>query len=192
MSETERKKFTRVSWPEMAVAAALTAILVGVVVLQWGGGGRAASAEDGGSSVERKRARDDSQSNVAFGRPAETEAGDPWKSTSLDGVLDYDPFRLPSAFLAEEQQELAAQSQRAEVDVGESERAALLAAARAAREAALARLSEQGFHAFLSGGGKDNVAVIGSRAVRVGDVVDGFRVVSVEPSGVVIEPVESP
>jgi len=33
-------------------------------------------------------------------------------------------------------------------------------------------------------------AVIGNRVVRVGDVVEGYRVVSIDPQGIVLEPID--
>ncbi|OHB66540.1 MAG: hypothetical protein A2V70_05300 [Planctomycetes bacterium RBG_13_63_9] len=51
---------------------------------------------------------------------------------------------------------------------------------------ALDGLRQQGV-AVVIGSGERYVAVVGSQTVRVGDLLDGFRVIAIAPDGVTVE-----
>ncbi len=172
------------------MAAALMAVLVVVIALQFIGRSRAAAAEAKRSPTADRPSTGGGAPGAATNDSAAATAGDPWKQASLEDAIDYDPFTRPVAFRAESQRASPAATATALEDA-EGERLERIEQARAARAAALDRLSQQGLHAFLAGGSEGNVAVIGTQPVRVGDVLNGFRVVAIDPQGIVVEPVEA-
>ncbi len=100
----------------------------------------------------------------------------PWPEISLEEVRAHDPFAMPwalgndrdgSAGLEWEQESIR---QLAE-----------------ARRQALTALRKKGVAMVLQSGDV-LVAVIGSDTVRIGDVLDGFKVVAIGPDGVMLEP----
>jgi hypothetical protein len=58
---------------------------------------------------------------------------------------------------------------------------------RAAQAEALHGLRLEGVKAVVGSRRDGHVAVIGSQVVRVGDMLDGFRVVQIDPDGVIVE-----
>ena len=191
MNETERKKLTHASWPQIAVVAALVAVLVAVIVMQMVGRSRAETTSPAPSPTGSSRSTPASPATATTDHPADPPSEDPWNQTFANDTIAYDPFRIPAAFSNDGQSAAGKSHATAVPEDDEDDRAARLEAARAAREAALARLSKQGFKAFLAGREPDgNVGVIGKQTVRVGDVLDGFRVIAIEPGGIVVEPAE--
>lgn len=108
----------------------------------------------------------------------------PWPVVSFHDAVRYDPFATPAEFIAraaaaEEQQQSRVQGavQRAQQQAP--------ADADARRQQALETLRAVGVSAILSDG-REPVALIGSQMVRVGDVLQGFRVVAIGPEGVTL------
>ncbi len=108
----------------------------------------------------------------------------PWPVVSLQEAVRYDPFATPGEFIAraavaEEQQQSRTRTatQRAQQQAQ--------ADADARRQQALETLRTVGVSAIVSDG-RDHVALIGSQMVRVGDVLEGFRVVAIGPDGVML------
>jgi len=109
----------------------------------------------------------------------------PWPTLERDDVLRYDPFKTPSSFLIQHQASAtAAEASRTHSARGREEE---LKRKMTEREQALDALKKEGVKAVLGSSKKGNVAVIGSQSVHVGDVFQGFRVVAIEPDGVVLE-----
>ncbi len=190
MSNPDRSSFLHVSWPQAAVATVLTVILVAVMIMQLAGGSRAAAARTDSARADKEHPQG-KRPREAAANQQDTGTSDAWQSTSLDRVLSYDPFKPRAAFPIDEQQTAAAGTTPTAKEKTDAARAERIEQARAARQQALARLSDRRVNAFLAGGPAGDVALIGDQRVRVGDVLDGFRVVAIDADGVVVEPVES-
>jgi len=108
----------------------------------------------------------------------------PWPVVSLEQAVRYDPFATPAPFIA---RAAAAEQQQQTRAAAEAQRAEQQARANtdARRQEALETLRALGVSAVLSDG-REHVALIGSQVVRVGDVVEGFRVVAIGPNGVLL------
>ena len=103
-----------------------------------------------------------------------------WPKASLAEVLAYDPFATPTALRVE----------MAKVDAESNEQAAAsdpqVAERRAAEERLLEELTRDGVKAIVLDEQPGGWAMIGDRAVRVGDAVAGFHVVAIDADGVVL------
>jgi hypothetical protein len=114
--------------------------------------------------------------------------GDRWKPPQLADVVRYDPFALPAAF----PQPVIATVEGtgaggANAGITDRESAAELLSQEIARlESELKRLQQQGVRVIV-GGDKQAAAVIGDRMIRVGDDIQGFTVIAIEPDGVRVE-----
>jgi hypothetical protein len=194
MQPTEKPSFTQVNARGLIVVAVLVVILIVVLVVQFAGGA-ATSSHDGGNPAAGSQARQPSNPSAQERRKRTDAHGssDPWLPISLERVIGYDPFRTPDAPTEDESLDSSPDDEvEDEEDVDEEDAAALREQIEAARLAALAALTKRGVGAFLSGGKDGDVAVIGDRTVRAGDVIDGFRVIAIGPDGMVVEPVELP
>ena len=111
-----------------------------------------------------------------------TEKG--WPLLSLDTVLKHDPFALPSFFLPqttisenipalEQEQIVKAVNQKSLLQL--EQRAELLK-----------NLQQQGVEVVLINN-RTRVAMVGSRTVQVGDVLDGFIITEIHNNGIVVE-----
>jgi hypothetical protein len=101
-----------------------------------------------------------------------------WPRLDAQAAAAYDPFTMPAPMalkLAAEQHASQA-SKPGEADPRQA-------------KAALASLRSKGISAVLRNQ-SSAVAVIGNREVRVGDVIEGYRVVSIEADGVLLAPSE--
>ena len=112
-----------------------------------------------------------------------------WETVSLSDALLWDPFALPPALrLALRKGQPAESAAAPEVDQREQNRRLEL---QRRREATLAALREKGVGMILAT--RDgSVATVGSRQVKVGDVLDGLRVVEIGPSGIVLVEEDTP
>lgn len=99
-----------------------------------------------------------------------------WPEISLKEVRAHDPFAMPRV-IGDDQDESA--------DL-ELEQESIRQLAEARRRALMA-LREKGVAIVLQSG-DELVAVIGSDTVRIGDVIDGFKVVAIGPDGVKLTP----
>lgn len=125
-------------------------------------------------------------------RPAQGGGGrprKPWPKFDLADVIARDPFTLPAAFpqphsslasAAEIGEPLPSPSPASQTEAATQERADTLAA-----------MKQQGVQLVLQNG-REYVAKIGDRQVRVGDKIGGLRVVDISLRGVVLEGEASP
>ncbi len=104
----------------------------------------------------------------------------PWPTFSADAAAQYDPFAMPEALTRQ------LTEARKSPDALKSNNPA---STRNARADSLAALRSKGTAAVLRSE-RGAAAVIGSRVVRVGDVVEGYRVVSIDPQGIMLEPID--
>jgi len=104
----------------------------------------------------------------------------PWPEISLAEARKYDPFFMPAVDGTTHQESRESQVTDAMKQKAMQEQAEM-------RRQALATLQEKGVGVVLQSG-DELVAIIGSDTVRVGDVIDGFKVVDIGPDGVKLEP----
>jgi len=174
---------------KIALAVALTLTFVVVLIVQFGGGScdkkscRPQNTETDRAKTSRRKKIDD----VAGESLAEVQAVEQstpcWPTLDPTDVLRHDPFTVPATF----SRGLASEATTPESGKDSSRRREELMRKRAQREQALAKLRQEGIKAVLGGNANENVAVIGSRIVRVGDELDGFRITAIETDGVVLE-----
>ena len=101
-----------------------------------------------------------------------------WPKIALEEVLRHDPFAVPAALHPPAGPGSANTAQ----DVPEKARQQEL---QRQREQALATIREQGVKMVFVGKG-EQVAIIGDRRVRVGDLFEGFRVTDIGSDGVTL------
>jgi hypothetical protein len=96
----------------------------------------------------------------------------------MEKVLGYDPFALPETLAPPEPARRTATGQ-------EPAAGAQADAVRKQREQALSALRHQGVQMIFFNE-EEQVALLGDRFVRVGDTLDGFRVLAIEPQGITL------
>lgn len=164
----------RVSAKQAGMIGVLVVVLVGVVVY---GQPEAETVETPAAVV----------AETPVTRPVKTSPPKKkkWVKVALDEAVQTNPFAeltVPQAPAAAEQEPVAQEA------VAEME---ALAEAAKAREAAIADLRTQKVSVILRHSGQAT-AMIGGRMVREGDLLNGFRVISILPTGVVFEADEVP
>ena len=101
-----------------------------------------------------------------------------WPKIALEEVLQHDPFALPGALLPPAKPSSANTAHEVPNKVRRQE-------LQRQREQALAAIREQGVQmVFL--GKEEQVAIIGGRRVRIGDLFEGFRVTDIGSDGVTL------
>jgi hypothetical protein len=182
-----------VTTPKLILIGVLAVVLAGVLYLQFGRTGAAKPAATAASRVRPK---------TAAGKPAASRAtnNEPaklqtvrrkngnlsrWQPPDLATVVQYDPFALPAAFpqpSSTAASEAIAQSDAASAEELAKEQAAL-AETKKQMQSELDALRHQGVVVLVKGR-NEFVAVIGDQEIRVGDEINGFRVVSIDSDGV--------
>jgi hypothetical protein len=154
----------------LLVIGVLGAVLAGVLVVQFSGGQADSTGVSGPPEGPARPV-------TAARPPAEPAARPAWPKVAAAEASRYDPFALPQAMI--QQSRLPPPKAQAE----EQQQADRL---RQQREQALAALRRRGASTvFRSASGA--AAIVGPRVVRVGDELDGFRVVSIDDGGVLLE-----
>ncbi len=190
MPEPGGKSILSASPRQLALVAILAVIFVVVLIVQFGGssGAEEAAWDENTAGAEAPRPPRETGAPAAQtpAPAAQRRAGArPWPTLSLQDVLSYDPFATPPAFSAESEAAGAGSSSPLAADA--ANRQDEEAQKQAERERVLARLRQEGVKAILGSRDKGRVAVVGSQTIHVGDVLDGFRVIAVEPDGLVLE-----
>lgn len=107
-----------------------------------------------------------------------------WHSPKLANVVAYDPFALPAAFPKPPTPEEAALAQSAAVSSEDAaKRDAELAEEREKSEGELQGLKQQAVQVMITRN-DEFVAIVGDRVVRVGDDLNGFKVIAIDSDGV--------
>jgi hypothetical protein len=174
---------------KLVLVGVLAIILISVLVFQTGGtDAPAASAEKPKPALRtrptrphQRRARRQAvtKASVTQGdlEPSPREAR-PWSEARLEEVLQYDPFAVPEA--------LAPPEPARRTTTGKDPAAGSQPeAVKKQREQALAALRHQGVQMIFFDE-DEQVALLGDRMVRVGDTLDGFRVLAIGPEGITL------
>jgi hypothetical protein len=177
---------------QLALIGVLAVVLAAVLIAQFGGasaGPKQADSQSAGPkpvapAIAAPAPKPATASAPAPGAvaPARPPAP-PWPKVSADAAAQYDPFAVPEALT----RQLA--EARKGPDALKSSNPAPTKNVRADSLAALTALRSKGTAAVLRSE-RGAAAVIGTRVVRVGDVVEGYRVVSIDPQGIMLEPVD--
>jgi hypothetical protein len=168
-----------------AAAIGLSVVFVAVVGVQIANYWPDAKPTDGtqsyGSAADRADADRSGfpQSNRLADGAAEPTAK--WPRVPLSECTRYDPFATPGGFIIKKetavQEEGDGEALRREMEIAQK---------RAEQERVISGLRDAGVNAVFNGS-RQSSAIIGSRMVRVGEEVEGFRVLAIEPDGIVIE-----
>ncbi len=169
---------------KLALAGILTVVFVVVVVVQLGGptdrGGavpQAGAKAPPGPPADQNAAR--AAPRAAAKAAADAPPPPPWPAPSLEDALRHDPFAAPATLQTAPSAAAAKPSEDARREAAAKRKAEL--------DQALARLRQEGVKVVVGSGERGNAAIVGTRVVRVGDDLNGFRVIAVEPSGIQIE-----
>ena len=184
MHETETAGDNR-SPARLALAIGLTILFVAVVAVQIGNYWRDAeatgSAKSNGSATDRLDA--DRSQLPRLNRPVAADKEPDGKSpeVQLSECIRYDPFATPDGFILKKEtsvQQIAdSEALQREIEIAKK---------RAAQEQVISSLRDAGVNAVFKGS-QQSTAIIGTQMVRVGEDLKGFRVLAIEPDGIVIE-----
>ena len=176
---------------KLVLIGVLGVVLIGVLVFQFKSS--PAAEQTGRHARNDRRPTEEPAAEIASkdvpdpsGGPAEEKRPHQWPSSKLSDVLEYDPFATPSEFYAARDAANATRRHR-ELEAGSSARREELARRRAEQDQFLDQLQKEGVQAVVGSAGHGHAALVGSRTIRPGDVLGGFRVVAIEADGVVLE-----
>ena len=170
---------------KLAAAIGLTVVFVAVVAVQIRNFWPDAEAAGGTESYASATGRTDAD-RAGFPRlnrmvADEAEPAAKWPQVLLSDCTRYDPFATPDGFVLKKevrvQEEVDGEALRREIEIAKK---------RADQERAISSLRDAGVNAVFNGA-QQSSAIIGLRTVRVGEEVEGFRVLAIEPDGIVIE-----
>jgi hypothetical protein len=175
-----------------ALAVGLTVVFIAVVLVQVktysAGEGAVAGDVRAGAKAPAQEPRSRSGASKPFGESRLDRADDkqrvaPWPEVELADCTAYDPFAMPEGFLATQsdavQETVAEEARKRELELAQEE---------AARRQAISKLAQTGVNAVFQGPGQI-MAVLGGSEVQVGQEIHGYRVVSIDPDGVLLEPI---
>jgi hypothetical protein len=191
-SKTKATK-SGVTKPKLILIGVLAVALVGVLYLQYGRSGDGSSAVQAPPTRrERPRARRSSPQQVRELAEPDKVARRPlrelrkWQTPDLAMVVSYDPFALPDAFPRPQSAEESAVAAAGDTsEAGQAEKAAALAQQEDAKRQELEKLRQQGTTIVVKGRDNKYVALIGDKELRVGDEINGFTIIAIDPkSGV--------
>jgi hypothetical protein len=190
MPPKENPSFYAVSRKQWLLVGVLGAALVAVVVSNLGGRS-GTGGTNRGARLEPAHARRDSASAGSAGPTSGVGCdGEPavaaWPIAKLAHVLRHNPFGVPRGFLTQpvENEEPADRREQEALPQPPGERAE----DQAGVQEALDRLAGRRISAIVGSRARGYLAIIDSKTVRPGDVIDGFQVIAVEPDGVVLAP----
>lgn len=154
---------------KLALIGVLSLVLVGVIVMQLPEGDPTQVAAHAASSPAPSGAKTKQQvstpTNATIANK-ETKELQPWPQADLSELLSRDPFALPT--WAVQEKEAAAKQQPSE----------------------LVELQKQGASiVMITKDGKS--ATIGDQKVRIGDVLEGYRVTDITSQGIVLDKLET-
>jgi len=182
MADPQATSKSAVTPRQLVVIGVLAVILVVVLIAQFGGASD--KPKDGDArGADRKvaspaaRPASPAPATPSAARPGEAAPAKPpappWPKLNADAAAQHDPFAVPEALRRQLTEARKPNNPAPAKNVG----AEALAALRS-KGAAVVLRSERGA-----------AAIVGNRVVRVGDVVEGYRVVSIDPQGILLEPV---
>jgi hypothetical protein len=181
MAEAGAKNKVGATPSKLVLIAVLAVVFVGVLVFQFSG-------KEEPPPPREKTGASESRPRPAAGRTrvAASPRGDgdvrrkdrTWPQIALKEVLQHDPFAVPRALRPPEEPKPATPVLKTPDKSRQEE-------LERQREQALAAIRKQGVQMIFLGE-KEQVALIGDRRVRVGDLFDGFRVTKIGPDGVTL------
>ncbi len=182
MAESAHPATSTLKVGQLALVTGLSVILVIVLIYQFGPQ----------QQLVLKPRRPDSLQTIPgaesdalrHGTAVGQETAKGWPLLSLDTVLKHDPFDLPPFFLptATISERNPAREQEQIVKAGEQKKLLQLEQ----RAKLLQNLQQQGVEMVLINN-KTRVAMVGSRTVQVGDVLNGFVITEIHNNGIVVE-----
>ena len=179
MVETQSNRRRAVSPKQLVVVGVLAAALIVVLVVQLRGSAEKASPADT-ADADRKAIADLASAVLVSARP--------WPKMGRDEAARCDPFALPGPLAKKILPPPPPPKQAEAAKAAENSQAAK--AKKAANEKALVDLRHKGVNALLLGQ-SGAVALVGTRRIRVGDTLEGFRVLSIDADGVLVAPTSS-
>ncbi len=168
--------------------AVLGTVLAVVLLMQFVGNdaAQANSSKPDRSAASRTRPGDAAENT---GQPPPNSSTEPvleikpWPNMSLADALKCDPFQLPASLLSKPEGKQPSEDAAGQIQTARDERVA--EEREQEMQQTLRTLRQTGVSFVVTGqGGK--TAVIGSKRVRVGDVIDGFVVKDIRPDGVIL------
>lgn len=182
MTEARHNPMPAITPRQWAIIGALAVVLVAVIWLQLGGSeqseGGSGRAPAAGAAPAGRIPAPNSAADEASKRAGESLSAS-WPAFTLAEVAAYDPFQpFPTRSATPGPAPPAAVKTTGPQDTAQR---------KARQDQALAALRKTGITAVLRGP-QEAMAIVGRRVIRVGDEIDGFRVVAIEPDGVVIKP----
>ncbi len=164
---------------KLIVVALLAVILVVVLVWQFGGGGSESTqqAKPADKATVEQPATSKSSNPITTAIESSTLSAANWPTVSLDEALGHDPFALPAVLRRGTPESGTNPSANSEADEDEPPPLQL--------SETFTKLQSEGVGIILQSNGR-RIAAIGSRAVHVGEVVEGMRVVDIRPDGTIV------
>jgi hypothetical protein len=187
MSENSEKPKGRVTPSQWLTVGVLAMIFVVVLIVQFGSAGASSQPIDATIAPVPNSRRPPTVSHAADSQGASGRRPPPkldraWPGFTLSTVLEYDPF-AQTASLASIQAGIQQGSKPGDSAARQSEDAEKK---RSEREQALAQVRREVVRTVV-GTDKGFVAVVGTKTIRVGDRLHGFRVKEITRDGVVLE-----
>ncbi len=183
MAEVRQNPKPAVTPRQWATIGLLAVVLVGVLWWQFGasepGPGDAKAGPAAPSPASPVSTFPAGLKGAATGQSSGTAPSPPWPTIPLAEAAAYDPFQ-PLEHQPASTPPLAKAAAKAKTSQDSAQR-------RARQDQLLAALRKTGTTAVLRGP-QGAMAIVGRRTIRVGDELDGFRVVAIEPDGVVLKP----
>jgi len=175
MSQTWQEK-TGASPGKLALVGVLAVVFVGVLVHQFGGLQFDHAADDEPEPAIAEQQEDGIKHDPT---PTSLPAISAFPEISLAQAVAHNPFAEPPWACAKPPEQPPEPEPTADdVDLA------------LATEQAFEELRQQGVRAIMISDGQ-RIAVVGSRHVRVGDEMDGWRVLEISADGVILAPPES-
>jgi len=197
MAEPLKTAKPAVTGKQLALIGVLAVILVAVLAAQFGvlGSGDEAGAGKSPGANGSPASNDDPRRPASAARaaapagvqPERASAGPqsqerPWPRLTAEAAARHNPFAVPEAIArkAADQDETHKKNDKSQA-----------ARHQLQRDEVARGLRAKGVRAVLRSG-DGAAAVLGTQVVRVGDVLDGFRVISIDTDGVLLAPSDSP
>jgi len=178
MASSEFLKKVGLTPGKAILIAVLTIVFVAVLVFQFSGDGASPPPASTNRVVTNKAVSPSTTAKMEMNKkPGVTTVKQKpraWPRLDSESVGQHDPFLTPQWAIVK------SDSGPSDAQIAEQRKAL------AEKQKAFEQLKNDGVDAILlSEGG--NVAIIGSRDVRVGDVLNGFRVAEINANGVILE-----
>lgn len=167
-----------ISTSQIALIAVLGLIFIAVLVMQFGGGESDVTEVESAPAPPVAGSPAGTPAAVAASAAKQATPRTAWPRISLEEAAGYDPFSLHGNAGSQISAALRGSTDQST----EAEQAA-----KTARSTTLHALQSQGVNVVFQDQ-QGAVAMVGTRLVRVGDLLDGYRVMKIGPDGVTLSP----